>query len=111
MSKLSDEQVVLALMKREGLRDLIEIKQPLRSELRPRYLTSKDALSPVLAGLSKEEWIKLDPILSGEVWAVQHQSTKTLMTWFEAVLTLPPRTLAHAIASALGEPEVGKDAK
>lgn len=62
----------------------------------PFYLRSRDALAPVLAGLSDDEWQHLNELL----WKnMTHQQALNVSRY---VLTIPPRDLAHAIAEAIG---------
>jgi hypothetical protein len=54
-----------------------------------RYLTSRDALAPILGGLKPDEWSKL----FGELNRCGKVSIE--------ILTMPPRDLAHAIARVI----------
>jgi hypothetical protein len=58
----------------------------------PPYLTSRDALAPILGGLSEEEWSEL---------AISIVPVGPMKGIARRLLTLPPRDLAYAIAEAL----------
>lgn len=60
----------------------------------PNYLTSLDALRPVLATLTEHEWSEL-------AWALKSEREQTEMMTTQFYLTLPPSKLAHAIAEVL----------
>jgi hypothetical protein len=62
------------------------------------FLTSRDALAPVLEGLSEIDWRKLVDVVF-DMWA----ATPTAPSAVRYILTLPPRDLAFAIAEALEE--------
>lgn len=79
-----------------GVRDELCEKRP-----KPPYLTSRDALAPVLAGLSEDEWFELVSTLSEES-QFDDASEVEMAKW---LLTLPPADLARAIASVLQEGE------
>lgn len=113
MKTLTDEQVVRVLAEREGwefnlLDDLVRFAviqnqvtgrvQYVYIEELPKlfpYLTSRDALAPVLAGLGEEEKQRL-------LEAINRQS-KTSWEAMWKTLTLPPADLARAVASVLVE--------
>lgn len=116
MSKLSDEQVVERLARRIG-EEVVALLGQISTKDKdgnytchfnpPEYhplLTSRDALSHVLAGLSPAEWDYLNAKLCDMFNSEIHGNCLT-----QFVVTIQPRDLAYAIASALGEPEVGKE--
>jgi hypothetical protein len=65
------------------------------------YLGSRDALAPVLEGLSEIDWRKLVDVVF-DMWA----ATPTAPSAVRYILTLPPRDLAFAIAEALEETQL-----
>jgi hypothetical protein len=64
-------------------------------------LASRDALAPVLEGLSEIDWRKLVDVVF-DMWA----ATPTAPSAVRYILTLPPRDLAFAIAEALEETQL-----
>lgn len=68
----------------------------LRKEVRemPPYLTSRDSIAPVLAGLTDEEWRLLD-------LEYFRQFAMGRVNFTKAILTLPPADLARAVAEVL----------
>jgi hypothetical protein len=64
----------------------------------PEFLESRDALAPVLEGLSEIDWRKLVDVVFDK-WA----ATPTAPSAVRYILTLPPRDLAFAIAEAIEE--------
>jgi hypothetical protein len=114
---LTDEQVVRVLAEQMGYRNLYQNKrgewfgvepgetEPFARSSMPNYLESRDALAPVLAGLSEREWSRLHVLLNDNAWEDHAGVIKTdrvrayfLTKW---LLTLPPADLARAIASVL----------
>lgn len=126
MSKLSDSEVVERLARRMGWTihncgDWFTVMPPTKitnygvwdteAEAREHVihrnsdlLTSRDAIYSSLSGLSPSEWRQLGATLqSGYASLIDSEGD------LKFLLTIRPRDLAHAIASALGEPEVGKE--
>jgi hypothetical protein len=64
------------------------------------FLTSRDALAPVLEGLSEGEWYRLVKHLAATNLSLRCVSKQHS---FPTLLTMPPRDLAFAIAEALEE--------
>ncbi len=67
----------------------------------PDYITSLDALSPVLKGLTDGEWSDLSALLLKQRKEPYLPCMSEEWKW---LLTLPPHTLAHAIAEVLPAP-------
>jgi hypothetical protein len=65
----------------------------------PPYLTSRDALAPILEGLSEDEWDRLAINVLPRIYHEKHPLRPVSISRF--LLTLPPRDLAYAIAEVL----------
>lgn len=111
MNEPTDQQVIEILAKREGYEWKVSGSDPYEDGYcwhdkegkfpvyLPPYLKSLDALAPILATLTEEEWIKYLACLpdaagvnmSSKVWEYQ-----------KAVMTLKPRQLALCICKAIG---------
>jgi hypothetical protein len=63
-----------------------------------RYLTSRDALAPILEGLKPDEWSKLFGELN---WCGKVSIDDVYWKIMQSILTLPPRDLAHSIARVI----------
>lgn len=119
-TELSDEEVVEVLARRMGWTNLKRSALGRgwygtheeyccgneRASL-PYYLTSRDALDPVLAGLSEEEWTKLHRLIVELSWQ-DHSGVKPTdrhRAFFNSkwLVTIPPSILARAIASVIKE--------
>lgn len=78
--------------KYEYLRGDADERVTIREFSKPDWLNSRDALAPVVEGMTKNEWHRLAQILEppiGRLFALRK------------ALTIPPRDLAFAIAEAL----------
>lgn len=106
---MTDDEVIAALATREGWswtgRDWKKQLGPdkdgwesvIFAEAMP-YLTSRDALAPVLEKLTLTEKSRLDNALGWLFW--DNKDVYNQNVW---PLTLPPSTLAHLIAEAIKE--------
>lgn len=111
--KLTGEQVVALLMVRLGC-EFRMTEGGVRFErwfsregciVRPIDLTSLDALRPVLATLTNDEWILLICKIVQMV-VPERLEPPTSPDYFKTIqlaLTLPPFRLAHAIAEVIGK--------
>lgn len=101
---MSDGEVIETLAGRDGwerkwssgIRVLAWWKAGLTSDKFPLYLTSRDALAPVLQTMSLQEQMNLDVIILDK-----RRRSDSLLKSAAWLLTLPPRDLAHAIAEAI----------
>lgn len=109
---LTDEQVVRVLAERDGYTNIVWDwfdshtawkdwtweRNGVCGHGLSKYLTSRDALTPVLEGLSPEEWQRLidaiAPHMETNGGSEEWQNAK-------ALFTMPARNLAHAVASVL----------
>lgn len=115
MSKLSDSEVVERLARRLGSDayftcgdcDPCVGGKPEQCVFRQVVLdiTSKDALAPVLAGLSPDEWRRLNRALCHAYAGFVMYGEPVPGDAVRYFLTLDVKFLAHTIAEALGEPE------
>lgn len=102
---LSDEQVVRVLALRDGFTEVYDWKPGFGTYKDrgchariPPYLTSRDALTPVLEGLSEEEW----HTLANQLFDMNARDTGPDDHNYERyLLTMPARDLAHAVAAVL----------
>lgn len=105
---MTDEQIVRTLAEREGWRwnerhsmfdRYLDRGGWTTGEHRKSldYLHSRDALAPVLAKMTPEEWDDLFLRLLGK-----HRCASAMWT-FRNALTLPPPTLARLMAEAIAE--------
>lgn len=88
MSKMSESEVVKVLWKREAP------EWAMTENNVPDYLHSIDALRPVLAKLTPEEWRWMD-----EYMAVRYAFGRA--QFMQAMLTLDPLILAQAVAESV----------
>lgn len=63
------------------------------------YLTSRDALAPILASLTDREWDELELILAPQLASAGQRAIDLL----KFVFLLPPNKLARCVAQAIGE--------
>lgn len=105
MEELNDERVVRVLAEREGWTFCSDgwWRGPTGLAVeKPSYLTSKDALAPVLEGLSEEEMKQLTQLLYRQSMAGIHSSPMlAYMKLTRYLLTIPARDLAHAVAKVI----------
>lgn len=117
MNELTEAEVVRVLAEREGLPiDVCMCGDTERGSAHrapfgdhgfspmaetPPYLTSRDALVPVLEKLTDREWDTLWSLLS-----IRYNHSNISPSWTQWLLTFPPRNLASAIAEAIekGQP-------
>jgi hypothetical protein len=69
-------------------------------------LTSRDALAPILEGLSEDEWDRLAINVLPRIYHEKHPLRPVSVSRF--LLTLPPRDLAYAIAEVLDKCQPAK---
>jgi hypothetical protein len=110
-TKLDDATVVRKLAERGGWihdkdGDWWEGPSGLPALSPPDYLTSRDALAPILAGLSDDEWDRLAINVLPRVYHEKHPLRPVSVSRF--LLTLPPRDLAYAIAEVLDKCQPAK---
>jgi hypothetical protein len=107
---LTDQDVVRLCAERLGCKVVDETKlgdgtmkalwwenphgRPVTHQQMGLFLTSHDALRPVLAKLTVEEWMRAEEIIS---------RIKKQPVWARTTLTLEPRALAYAVAEVLSE--------
>jgi len=118
--RMTDEEVIKVIAKRMGWKQ-IEAKDHLDSMkiyvgwwtdgqqlLRkpPFDITSRDALAPVLAGLTDREWERLVSKIEWNHPTLMPTEDSPMLQRYKCirhVLTLPPSQLAHAIAESISK--------
>lgn len=107
---LTDEQVTRVLAERDGFTEVYDWRPGFGTYKDrgchariPPYLTSRDALAPVLEGLTVDEQCELDTLIWDKMWRKQGPLLRSA-TW---LLTMPARDLAHAVAAVLGQDKEG----